>query len=1247
MFKRRFFGAVGIHARKQELTPTPASFRNKFPGWNVAASLRIQYVVKLVPKSGNFVARIFARFALVWRRAFRAFWPRGTKFIQAPPKRFTGFIIALLIIGAAALGGTALLRVTGDDMGREAWTISQITQLAQNRLKAIATALDSARDWLAGDQAIESAIAGNSVSKIFSLLGQRDQAYSGRMPDSALFVTTSKARTAANRGYAVYSAEGRLMAWHSPVAATFGFDTVLSSTMRLPSRDQGLILENGPIYAYLVAVRKIVSISGQVEAYIVAKQQLAVKEPLTSSLATSFIDDIKERAGRNLSITFGGRAAAPHSAGDSIVSLLADPTDPASFIGNLVIGRNPQPKPSLQYEVYYDLFSFAFSIAVFSLLVWLLTAIAEVPKTLESLKNRRQNGVRIVFSALVFFALAASRVIIAQLGALEGLFGPVYRESTSFSATFGFGIAGNPIELFVTTVFATAGAIMLWIVWLPRERLVRDDSRNRELEGANPNRQLGLALSALGALLVSKLLVDGLSLVIESIVRSGNLRYLTVKQVLPAPAMLMMFLSFLGIGVTYLFLGTFTLTVALRSAINFTSRRLSLGVRIFLGSSMMAFLIFMGVVFLDEILITDTSLTYRACLAALTFVISAAIIIIDARVPDPLDEGPSFLYKLPRSSRPILFILAISAVIISPLVATKQLLKDEDAARRIVRENSEVDIPGLQNAAGQLMLKAEDRLSQWYAGGHDSSALHDEAFLIWLEGMREHPGWNASIDLYGAGGARLSHFATEGVESELDRLRTQSDSEFSRLRRSDTAKITSRILPSFTSSGSPAIIAGLRFLRPSIGITDSAKPAPTSQAAEPLFVTASIWGDLPSLASERSRVSIGPAAAEGSESDPVTSGGFIVAQYRPGVRRLTNSPGLDVPANVPDSVMKLLLKHRNVWTTNVIGGARYQTLYYRATAGLAAGDRPTIVSVSVPEPSYGRTLEFALRLNAIGLLCGALIVIALLIVRQVAARRLRFTLHFRDRIFLIVLVIALVPLVVVTYVTRDLLAERAQVEQQDRLSRDASVIKDRITRQIELAATPQEKTASERIDLQSEVEYLSQVIGRDFSIYDASGRLRASIRPELYESSLLSTTLNSAAVEEVILGKRSFFTEPVLIGSETYEVGYQPVASAGGDKLLAVLALATMDEKPLIEAEIARTTSFIYSTFAALGLILLGIGALFAARVAKPILELIRATQQVARGKLTTSIPVRREDEIGDLMHAFNTMKGNGEASRA
>jgi nitrogen fixation/metabolism regulation signal transduction histidine kinase len=365
------------------------------------------------------------------------------------------------------------------------------------------------------------------------------------------------------------------------------------------------------------------------------------------------------------------------------------------------------------------------------------------------------------------------------------------------------------------------------------------------------------------------------------------------------------------------------------------------------------------------------------------------------------------------------------------------------------------------------------------------------------------------------------------------------------------------------------------------------------------------------------------------------------------MRRLTNTPAFDVPATIPPGYERLLRKTPSFWSQTIIDGVRYQTLFYRSNRQHTPSEPPAIFTVSVPEPTTGRILEFVLRMNAIGLIYGAVIVLILLIARQVAIRRLRFTLKFRDRIFLIVLLIALVPLVVVTNVTRTLLTERAHSEQQDRLTRDALVIRDRIAQQIEgvSAATLPSPTLPAR-DLQIDVDDLSQIIGRDFSVYDPNGRLRASSRPELYESGMLASILDASAFEEIVLGKRLSYERPVRIGSETYQVGYQPVTSSNGAKLLGVIALATMEEQSRIESEIARTTSFIYGTFAALGLVLLGMGALFAARVASPVLALIRATERVGQGKLTTSIPVTREDEIGELMQAFNSMTRELEKSR-
>ncbi len=741
--------------------------------------------------------------------------------------------------------------------------------------------------------------------------------------------------------------------------------------------------------------------------------------------------------------------------------------------------------------------------------------------------------------------------------------------------------------------------------------------------------------------------MDGLSQTVEALVSNGSIQYLDVQQVLPSPGTFLMMLSFLGIGVAYLFVAVLVLTFGLRAAVWITSRHWSLNRRILLGALLSMILLAASVELFDSIALTDTSLLVRSALAVLTFLVSVSIVVIDSTRRNPIEQEPSFLYKLPRSSRSILFILGVSAMIMSPLVADKQRLGDERAARHLVVENAEVGTLQLQEAANELLNNARENVSEWQANGHDTAALHEKAFLTWFEGMRAHPLWNASIDLYDAAGTPESHFATLGASNEINRIRPSLDSELINLRRNDdrtsvtdSSGSTIRILPHFTISGTPAIIGGIRLVDTAKSVPNNTQPPTADPTSGVLYVTVSLWSELPALTSARSRISLLPGTNP-EAGNPTTNGGFIVAQYRPNMRRLTNSASFDVPVTIPATIERRLLTSRTAWGITRMHDDFYRTLYYRATAKIIPGEQPAVVAVSIPEPTFIRTLEFALRLNAIGLLYGIAIVIVLLIVRQIAVRRMRFTLHFRDRIFLIVLVIALVPLVVVTNVTRNLLAERAQVEEQDRLARDASVIKERMTRTIEQAG-PSLVTAT----IQSEVDYLSDVIGRDFSLYDATGHMKASSRPELYESSLLSSTLNSRAVREIVFGERSFFTGSVSIGSQIYNAGYQPVTSADGSKLLAVLALATMDEEPQIEAEIARTTTFIYGTFAALGLVLLGIGALFAARVASPIMELIQATERVAQGALTTRVPVTREDEIGDLMHAFNTMTHELEASR-
>src|SRR5581483_11866098 len=711
-------------------------------------------------------------------RARNAVWPQDS-FAPRPPKRFLRFLLALLVISAMAGGGAVLLRMTGYDLSAEAWSTTQVTAAAQNRLKSIAYSLDSARDWLSGDAPLLAAVAQRNTAQLFQLLAERDNEFSSRLPDSVRF-----GNPGTNRGYAVYSTDGKLLAWYSPVAATFGFDTTLAGDFLLPSHDRGLLLENGPIYAYLIAIRKIVSPNGQIQAYVASKQLLATKEPLTGNAASSVFDDIPAHAHRDLTFVFGGRSGVARSERTWFRrDLFADPGDPTSFVGTISVSQIPEPVPSLEYRLLHNLWTFALTLAIFSALLWLLISIAEAP--------HREHPVmlRIDRSAIAILAIVIARIAIAFLGAAGKVFGPQYQDATDYASDWAFGIAGNPLELFLTSVFATAAAVMLWIIWMPRERLVRDESRERTSE-PRTTPAIVLLVFAVAVVLVSQGLIYLLTITTEAIVRNSSLRYLNVDRVLPAPGMLMMLLSFLGIGITYLFLAVLVLTFGLRSTVHLVSRQLKVPTRILLGTVCMAVFAALGLFAFDRFGWSDTSLLNRTAFTVLTFLVSVSIIVLDATLADPLDRGPSFLYKLPRSSRSILFILAGSAIIMSPLIATKQLLSDKEVAHRMVLENAEVDTPELENAATHLLSSARDRLNLWQTNGHDTAALHDQAFLIWLDGMREHPQWNVSIDVSNAAGTRESHFATLGAVPELEHLKPNLDSESLRLHRLDTVSMT-------------------------------------------------------------------------------------------------------------------------------------------------------------------------------------------------------------------------------------------------------------------------------------------------------------------------------------------------------------------------------------------------------------------------------------------------------------------------
>ncbi len=323
------------------------------------------------------------------KRAWSAIRAARVRWIPNPPRRFRRFILTLVLISILTAGAGWLIQFIGLDVSERSWSVSEVSAIAENRLKAIAATLDTVRERLARDPEILDGLASDNREKLFAALNERETDYTSRLPDSTLYFQTTTGLRAASRGYAVYSGSGKLLAWKSPSAATFGIDTLLSGWMLLPNRDQALMLENGPLYAYLLSIRKIISQDGQIEAYITTKQQLATKEPIANASASNFLDDLPAHARRIVSVTFGGRPNLDKSDAKWVrQNLLADPADPTSFIGTLSINRVQQTEGSFGNKVLKNVWSLALTLALLCGLLWFLIALAEVPPERKPFKAR-------------------------------------------------------------------------------------------------------------------------------------------------------------------------------------------------------------------------------------------------------------------------------------------------------------------------------------------------------------------------------------------------------------------------------------------------------------------------------------------------------------------------------------------------------------------------------------------------------------------------------------------------------------------------------------------------------------------------------------------------------------------------------------------------------------------------------------------------------------------------------------------
>ncbi len=175
------------------------------------------------------------------------------------------------------------------------------------------------------------------------------------------------------------------------------------------------------------------------------------------------------------------------------------------------------------------------------------------------------------------------------------------------------------------------------------------------------------------------------------------------------------------------------------------------------------------------------------------------------------------------------------------------------------------------------------------------------------------------------------------------------------------------------------------------------------------------------------------------------------------------------------------------------------------------------------------------------------------------------TIGFRGKLFLGFACITLLPLAVLSYYNRQLVAERVQEQVETTLYRELMQLQDRISTYVS-----DEEDFLHGVD-DDFCEALAAEYGIDFSVYRHAS-IQASSRSELYRAALLDGRLNGEAFASTVLGGKSYVLAKEKIGSVEYVVGYAPLSIAGN--IVGVLAIPTLNRQKEIESELAQRNAY-------------------------------------------------------------------------
>jgi two-component system nitrogen regulation sensor histidine kinase NtrY len=166
---------------------------------------------------------------------------------------------------------------------------------------------------------------------------------------------------------------------------------------------------------------------------------------------------------------------------------------------------------------------------------------------------------------------------------------------------------------------------------------------------------------------------------------------------------------------------------------------------------------------------------------------------------------------------------------------------------------------------------------------------------------------------------------------------------------------------------------------------------------------------------------------------------------------------------------------------------------------------------------------------------------------------------------------------------------------------------------------------------------LSNIFFTDINLYDASGNLYVSSRPEVFDEGLVSRKMNPAAYLQMAVKKKSEYVHDENIGNLNYLSAYIPFKNRSG-KEIAYLNLPYFAKQSELEKEISTFLVALINIYVLLFALSIIVAIAMSNYLTRPLKLIQDKMSKVKLGKTNELIEWKQRDEIGSLISEYNRM---------